>query len=214
MTCAYDRVYLTTARSALGRMLDFAVHELGYELGRFFDLFLSTGVAERFEVGDYRVLVGMSGVELVWLVLDSAGVEHQRIAPSYTADRSAEYWTGWALAYYQWCSGLTFRRIVAVTPIDQIRELYWPCHEMDIRQFVDKMNERYLSAAPPTNLKQLRQQAQLTQRQLAQLSGVPLRTIQQYEQRQKHINNAQAGSLNMLAQVLHCTVSDLLEYTP
>ncbi len=211
MTHAYDKVYLDKARTALGRMLDFGVHELGYDLPRFFDLFLSSGVAERFGGGDYGVLVGMSGVELAYSVLEQAGVSHQRIRPRYAADRSIEYWTGWALAYYQWHTGLTFHQIARHIPIDHIRELYWPCHEMDIRQFVDKMDALYQAAKPATNLKLLRQQAGLSQRELSQLSGVPLRTIQQYEQRQKRINKAQAASLLMLAQALHCEVGDLIE---
>ena len=73
--------------------------------------------------------------------------------------------------------------------------LYSPYHEMDIRQFVDKMNEL----------------VGLNQRELAELSGVPLRTIQQYEQRQKDINKAQAQHLVMLAQVLCCDMRDLME---
>ena len=73
--------------------------------------------------------------------------------------------------------------------------LYSPYHEMDIRQFVDKMNEL----------------VGLNQRELAELSGVPLRTIQQYEQRQKDINKAQAQYLVMLAQVLGCDMRDLME---
>ena len=89
--------------------------------------------------------------------------------------------------------------------------LYSPYHEMDIRQFVDKMNELYKTAKPETNLKHLRQKVGLNQRELAELSGVPLRTIQQYEQRQKDINKAQAQYLVMLAQVLCCDMRDLME---
>ena len=85
---------------------------------------------------------------------------------------------------------------------------------MNIRQFVDKMNELYCTAKPETNLKLLRSQAGLSQRQLADLSGVPLRTIQQYEQRRKNINKAQAEYLVMLAQSLSCHVTQLLEIVP
>ena len=35
MMNAYDKVYLEKARTALGRMLDFAVHDLGYSLETF-----------------------------------------------------------------------------------------------------------------------------------------------------------------------------------
>ena len=82
---------------------------------------------------------------------------------------------------------------------------------MDIRQFVDKMNELYKAAKPETNLKLLRQKAGLSQRELAELSGVPVRTIQQYEQRQKNINKAQAEYLVMLSQTLCCDIGNLIE---
>lgn len=82
---------------------------------------------------------------------------------------------------------------------------------MDIRQLVDKMNELYCTAKPETNLKLLRHQAGLTQRQLADLSGIPLRTIQQFEQRRKNINKTQAEYLIMLARSLSCEAEDLLE---
>lgn len=89
--------------------------------------------------------------------------------------------------------------------------MYSPYHEMDVRQFCDKMNERYRDAQPETKLKALRQRSGLSQRELAEQSGVPLRTIQQYEQRQKSINKAQAEYLLMLARTLCCDMEDLLE---
>ncbi|MDO4545650.1 MAG: helix-turn-helix transcriptional regulator [Bacillota bacterium] len=211
MIHAYDKVYLDKARIVLGRMLDFAVYELKYDITEFFELFISSGVARRFEHGEFTVLVGMSGVELVYEVLEKVGIKVERIKPKYTADRSEEYWTGWALAYYQWETALSFAEIVHCVPIKEIQALYSPYHEMDIRQFVDRMNELYRVAKPETNLKLIRQRAGLSQRQLAEWSGVPVRTIQQYEQRQKNINKAQAEYLVMLSQALCCEVQDLLE---
>ena len=126
-------------------------------------------------------------------------------------NRSPEYWTGWALAYYQWQTALRFAEIERYVPIQEIRGLYSPYHEMDIRQFVDCMNDLYRQRKTETNLKLFRQRAGFTQRQLAERSGVPLRTIQQYEQRQKNINKAQAMYLLQLAQVLYCQVGDLVE---
>lgn len=211
MIHAYDKVYLDKARAALGRMLDFAVYDLKYDIAEFFDLFIRSGIAERFETGDFTVIVGMSGVELAYMVLEQSGTKCKRIAPNYTASRSEEFWTGWALAYYQWETSMRFAEIVRYVPIKDIQALYQPYHEMDIRQFVDKMNSMYNTAKPETNLKLLRQTAGLTQRALADFSGVPLRTIQQYEQRQKNINKAQAEYLVALANTLCCQAADLME---
>ena len=211
MIHAYDKVYLDKARTALGRMLDFAVYDLKYDISEFFDLFISSGVAERFETGDFSVIVGMSGVELAYKALEQSGVERERVNPNYTASRSEEFWLGWALAYYQWETSLRFAEIVQYVPIKDMIALYMPYHEMDIRQFVDQVNAMYKAAKPETNLKLLRQKAGLSQRRLADFSGIPLRTIQQYEQRQKNINKAQAEYLVALARVLCCEVEDLME---
>jgi len=111
MICAYDKIYLDKARTALGRMLDFAVYELNYELAEFFSLFLSSGIAERFGHGDFTLLVGKSGVELAYEVLDKSCISYERVPTRYTENRSKEYWTGWALAYYQWKTSLAFKEI-------------------------------------------------------------------------------------------------------
>lgn len=212
MTNAYDKVYLEKARTNLARMLDFAVYDLKYDISDFFELFITSGVAGRFENGDFNVLVGMSGVELAYEVLEKSNVNFERIKPDYSVNRSEEYWAGWALAYYQWETSLSFEEIVRYIPIKEIQALYSPYHEMDIRQFVDKMNSLYKFAKPETNLKFLRQKAGLSQRELAELSGVPIRTIQQYEQRQKSINKAQAEYLMALSKVLCCEMKELMEY--
>ena len=213
MIHAYDQVYLDKARVVLGRMLDFAVYDLNYDITKFFNMFLDSGLAARFEKGDYAVIVGMSGVELAYQVLELTTGNTERIKPTYTVDRSEEYWAGWALAYYQWETALRFEEIVRHVPIAEIVKLYSPYHEMDIRQFCDKMDERYRASKPETNLKTLRTKLGMSQRELAEASGVPLRTIQQYEQRQKNINKAQGEYLIMLAQALCCEVPDLIEKT-
>lgn len=138
--------------------------------------------------------------------------------PSYAYDRSPEYWIGWALAYYQWLTGLRFAEIEQAVPITEVRLLYTPYHEMDVRQFADKMNELYnelyRAAKPETNLKAMRTLAGLSQSELAGQADVPVRTIQQYEQRQKDINKAQAETLLRLARALNCNVEDLMEKVP
>ena len=211
MIHAYDKVYLEKARISVGRMLDFSVNDLHYDIGDFFELFIKTGIAERFERGDFTLIAGMSGVELAYEVFEKAGIAIERVKPRYASDRSKEFWTGWALAYYQWYTSESFAEITKYIPIKDIVALYSPYHEMDIRQFVDKMNELYRKAKPETNLKLRRKRAGLSQRELAEQTGISVRTIQQYEQRQKSINKAQGEYLALLAKALCCNVEDLIE---
>lgn len=211
MTHAYDKLYLEKARTAMGCMLDFAVNDLGYDIDEFFKLFIGSGVATLFENGDSTVTVGMSGVELAYTVLDRSGIDYKRISPNYTVNRSEEYWTGWALAYYQWYTSLSFSEITRYISIKDILSMYSPYHEMDVRHFVDKLTDVYKNAKPHTNLKLQRKKLGLTQKELAELSGIPLRTIQQYEQRQKNINKAQIEYLLSLSKTLCCNIEALLE---
>ena len=211
MIRAYHKVYLEKARNNLGRMLDFATYDLGYDPCTFFDLFINSGLAKGFEKGEFNLTVGMSGVELAYRVLELTNLQIEDPQPRYTADRSPEYWAGWALAYYQWETALSFLDILECVPLDDIIRMYSPYHEMDIRQFCDRMNELYREANPETRLKQIRQRAGMSQSELAEQSGVPVRTIQQYEQRQKNINKAKAEYLVMLARVLNCPAEELIE---
>lgn len=76
---------------------------------------------------------------------------------------------------------------------------------MDILQFCDRMDELYYEAEPGTNLKQMRKNAGLSQSELAELTGISVRTIQQYEQRQKNINRAQVDYLVRFSRALMAT---------
>lgn len=208
MICAYDKIYLEKARVSLGRMLDFAVYDLKYDITFFFNMFISSGLAKRFEDGESSILTGKSGIELAYAVLDYTNVN---IHPKYSSNRSPEYWAGWSLAYYQWQTALSFSEIIKYIPIKDIVSMYSKYHEMDIRQFVDEMNRLYNSGKKNTNLKERRLQAKLSQNQLSKLSSVPLRTIQQYEQRKKNINSAKFETVVALSKALSCQPIDLME---
>ena len=192
-------------------MFDYAVNDMAFDISEFMRLFISSGVATLFEQGDPNVLVGRSGIELTYEVLDNCSFSYEPIEPIPHFERSVEYWAGWALAYYQWDKSMSFSSIDRIISIADICLLYEKYHEMDVRQFCDYMNETIRNRQPETNLKRLRNNLGLSQSQLAQESGVPVRTIQQYEQRQKNINKAQVEYLIMLSSALHCEIPALIE---
>lgn len=189
-------------------MLDYAVYDLKYELAVFWEMFLASSVSGQFERGEVSVLVGKSGVELALMV---TGMDKNYAKPFYSEGRSEVYWLGWALAYYQWKTCLAFSQITEFIPIDEIQTMYSPYHEMDIRQFCDRLTEIYAERKQQTNLKRRRLAVGLSQSQLAYISGIPVRTIQQYEQGQKDINKARAEYVISLSRALYCDPGLLLE---
>lgn len=189
-----------------------AVHGFGVELGIFYGRFLASPLAVRFAAGEPAIIAGRSGEELAMEVLDEEAWAAPGIADwAPPASASQEYWTGWAVAFYQWASGSSFASIEERVPIERVRTLYHPYHEMDIRQFCDRMDQLAHQAHPRTNLQERRLAAGLSQSQLAAAAGIPVRTLQQYEQRQKDINRARADYVESLSRRLCCAPSDLLE---
>ena len=62
-----------------------------------------------------------------------------------------------------------------------------------------------------TKLALARKRLKKTQQDLAYESGVSLRSIQMYEQRQRNINEASVATVTAMAKALHCNIEDLLE---
>ena len=86
-------------------------------------------------------------------------------------------------------------------------------HEADENKFVEAANE-ILSrnkARRKNRLYEIRKARGFTQQQLSDASGVTLRMIQLYEQRQNDISKAQVNVVISLANALGCRVEDLLE---
>lgn len=208
MIHAYDKNYLSKAQNNLASMFDFAVYDLKEDLTLFYKMFLQSKISAQFERGETTVIAGRSGVELA---LELIGDESLASKYRPVANRTPEYWCGWALAYFQWQTNLSFKEIDNYIPVSEVLNMYSPFHEMDISQFCDKMLELYNKRKNNTNLKKLRLGAELSQSQLAEISDIPLRTIQQYEQNQKNINAAKAETVVKLAKALNCTVEALLE---
>ena len=211
MIHAYSELYLECARRTMAHMFDYAVHGLGYSMGDFLELFLVSSVCEKFERGDAFIVAGKSGVELALEVanLDSCPVEPADVC--MTAHRTPEFWLGWALAYYQWYRGRRFSEVFQYISAQDMLQMYEKYHEMDIFAFVERMDEISHEARTEARLKRYRILAGLSQSELAEYAEIPVRTIQQYEQRQKNINKAQVEYLARLSRVLNCNIEELLE---
>lgn len=61
-----------------------------------------------------------------------------------------------------------------------------------------------------TRLKELRERAGLSQAKLAALTGLNVRTLQEYEQGRKNLNGAKLVTLLQLCTALGCTLRDIV----
>ncbi|MBO7617719.1 MAG: helix-turn-helix transcriptional regulator [Bacteroidales bacterium] len=207
-THAYNRLYFEDAMNNLGTMLDCAVHTAQCDLLVFYEMFLSSGVASQMEVGNPRYLSGMSGMELMQLVMKKSSDKAVPVVDYVPFDRTPEYWVGWALAYYQWHSAYSFSFIQRNgLSISTVLSLYPTLHEADLSKFVqtaDTLIQTHLNTRK-NMLKTIRKQSHFTQKELAEMSGVTLRMIQAYEQGDQDIMKAEAGTVFALARVLGCS---------
>ena len=285
-------------------MLDFASYSLHIDPEAFMDLFAASGTAVRFERGDIRLILGMSGIELAYEVLDRSGYSYERTLPRHTINLSGEYWLGYALAHIQHKTCIGFdelihrfnmadfissygkRRLELLDrlPLDISESeklavlkrfgakaakeafIYMYDHYTDNADNADNPNNSdhtvnsdhsdtsdlsdaaYLADAADTidaieiphsanssyltlsssdqkgvgsfslnhaavlgrRLKSARIKSGLSQSELAKAAGIPVRTVQQYEQGQKDLSKARAEYLISLSLVLNCDPVSLL----
>lgn len=208
---AYQEIYLNKAQSVLGDAFDYAINTCGIIGDEFLKLFTASSVSKRMEQGEPAYLAGKSGIEIVVEIIAETKNLELIIEPQEHFGRSKEYWIGWAVAYYQWHSSRKYNEIFKVLSFEELQKMYFTLHEADITKFadiVDLLMKEYFSE---TNLKRIRISYGITQTELAQRSGVTLRSIQMYEQRNKNINKASVDTIYRLAKVLGCTMEDLME---
>lgn len=211
MTHAYSESYLYDAKQNLAECFDYAIGNCHFDADIFSKLFVQSGYAEKFERGNPAIVSGMSGIELAKEVIMYAYTSYKFPETVFSEGRSEVYWTGWALAEYQWATGRRFKDIFSRIPLLEIIAMYSVYHEMDIGHFIEDMNKKYISVERETHLKTIRENRGISQAELAALSGIKLRSIQMYEQKINDIDKAQAKTLYKLSRVLGCTVEDLLE---
>jgi len=211
-TRAYNESYLPAAMSNLAAMMDCGVNKYGMSPSLFYRRFLVSGLAEQFGNGNPRFIAGFSGAELADYAIERTGGEiSERNDGSFSL--SPEYWAGWVLAYYQWKTDRTFSFLERNgLDIDKVISLYHPLHEADLEKFADSADAivaKSLKSAP-SPLKKARFVLGISQRELADKSGITLRMIREYEQKPEYLSKAGYSTVARLASVLKVKEEDLL----
>ena len=208
MTRVLDESILGCAMDNLGSALDYAVNVLNIGGQDFLDLFVVTGVAEEFGNGNYIYTTGMSGKKLADEVIRLSGKSCNIPEGEVNGDYSCEYWCGWILAFYQFHSGLTYKKILSVISYEMLEQSYSVLHEAPETKAADVFDGIIRSES---FLARMRKKRGLTQAELSKKANISLRSVQLYEQRINDIGRAQYNNLAAMARVLSCEIEDLLE---
>lgn len=214
MIRAYSEFYVKRAQTVMGDVFHQAMNIHNYSVDSFEQMFTESPVIREFSIGNPHYVAGLSSTELFARMLEAYRNDGEFIElpiPPNTLLKTEEYWAGWALAYYQWYCARSFKTILEAVPLEDIIRMYHPFHEMSINRFVEEMERRFQQHNIISKLKILRESSGLSQSELAKRSGVKLRMIQLYEQRQNNINKAQVNTVARLAYALGCSIEDLLD---
>lgn len=138
---AYSEDYLWGAQRVLGDMLDFGVNTCQLDMDFIMNKFIESGIADNFAIGNPKYVAGMTGCEVLRIVLEKTGEENPKENDIMYVDKSPEYWTGWALAYYQWYRNYKFQEIQSKVPVSEVVKMYI-LHEADVMKFVEVMDKK------------------------------------------------------------------------
>lgn len=138
---AYSEDYLWGAQRILGDMLDFGVNTCQLDMDFIMNKFIESGIADNFAIGNPKYVAGMTGCEVLRTVLEKTGEENPKENDIMYVDKSPEYWTGWALAYYQWYRNYKFQEIQSKVPVSEVVKMYI-LHEADVMKFVEVMDKK------------------------------------------------------------------------
>ncbi len=207
----YSETQLHRFMDKMGDAFDYAIKDCQIDGTEFVKMFVASTACRKIENGEASYISGKSGIEIaIECVYEITGKE-LAVEPSEKFSRSAQYWCGWAVCYYKWWSSRRYANIFRAVSYEDMLGLYSALHESSVENIASVIDEKVRAFYPETNLKRIRTAYGCSQRKLAEMSGVSLRSIQMYEQRNKEINKAQSESLYHLAKALGCTMEDLLE---
>ena len=207
----YSETQLNRFMDKMGDAFDYAINDCKIDGSEFVKMFVASTACKKIENGETSYISGKSGIKIAIECVYEITGKKLAVEPSGKFSCSAQFWCGWAVCYYQCLSSRKYADIFKAVSYEDMLGFYQTLHEASVEKIASVINERIRTTYPETNLKRIRTTYGCSQRELAEMSGVGLRSIQMYEQRNKDINKAQSESLYRLAKSLGCTMEDLLE---
>ncbi|MDR3000258.1 MAG: hypothetical protein LBU89_03245 [Fibromonadaceae bacterium] len=136
MSPNFNELYLENISAVFGDMLNYAVNVCKENGDEFLRKFIESEIAQEFERGNPKYIVGKSGIEIAMEVL---AVDFQE---NFLDNTTKEYWAACVLAKLKFNTEFSFEEILKHLPFSKIIELYYPLHEADITNFFEVARQR------------------------------------------------------------------------
>lgn len=193
----------------MAEMFEYVENHLHIDLKEYFIYFNKTKISDYMFALDTKYILGKSSIEIVKEVLENNNIKYKIYDENKLFYPGDSYWTGMIVASYCFAKNISFKKFEKMIDINEIRKRFYPLHEAPHIKTIEVIDEIF--SKKETNLAKCRVTAGYSQDALATISGVSLRSIQMYEQRNKDINKASFSTVKSLAKSLNVDMNDLYE---
>lgn len=205
----FTSMYLDTIKENLGSLFSFAVVDLKNNPIDFYNFFSSSFLAKQIEILNPKYL-GESYYD--WYLDLLSEFELNEIKKEYSQVYKKEYWIGYTLAELQFISKYSFSKLNEYGINYKLLSSKYIYHEADSSKIMDELmnliNTHIKNSDTPLSVR--RKLLGFSQSELADMSGVSLRMIQLYEQKQNDISKASVYTVKRLSDSLKCRIEDII----
>lgn len=210
MLMAYPQCYIDDFSDTFGYMFQYVSEDCGIDTDDFFDWLIVSKVARQIQLGNPKYVAGMSGPDIAREVFIKTFGREFDVEPKYHTVQGVDFWSGSMICYYAWQSGMSFAQLRSYGIKPSVINKMYIQNRNNKGQFVADVMGIVEKNKSSSALAYFRKMMNMTQKELAESSGVPLRMIQLYEQGQNDLAHAKAEYVLKLANTLKCTVAQLL----
>lgn len=196
----------------LGICMSFACKYLDFQPNEFFKLFSSSNVSIEYAKANPKYIYGMSGIELAYEALIDLGFSPKDI-DDYEIEKDLNYWLGRVIGYMQYINNYSYKYLAEIINLNSLLDHHEELASEGLGYINEYVFTNLVNGDSKSRLQSKRKLVDLSQSQLALKANINVRTLQQYEIKNKNINNASVKSVMKLAEAIGCKIDDILEYS-
>lgn len=196
----------------MGEMIEYVSEACHEDVNDYFKMMALSSLLEKWERKDPVLYYGMSGTEVARKVFRSVGVLRDDYPDAVVRMVSGVGdWVGMLLEHISITKNLSIYDIISRVNFEEVSGYYPKYYMSSVEEAAAEIERVYIGSDSGSVIQRLRKERGLSQKELAQLAGVNLRTLQQYEIRAKDLKKASSEKVINLAGVLRTRPESLLE---